>query len=289
MIPPPVLPACWTNLSNAPTAPLNAIMPVYCAYWNAFLMAAKRTDKVTLRDSKMSPNTGQNAVQLNAVSKSYQQGKIAVKALHQVSLTIPPGTFTAVMGASGSGKSTLLHLIGGLTTPSSGEVILFGQSIHDLDDNRLTRFRREQVGLIFQAFNLLPTMSALENVCLPLLIQGKPLREGRIQAAELLERVGLSSRASHRPDELSGGQQQRVAVARALINAAPLLLADEPTGNLDSKSGEEVLSLIASLVREQGRTVMMVTHDAKAAAHADQIIQLSDGQIIPDPSRDGRN
>lgn len=184
----------------------------------------------------MSPNTGQNAVQLNAVSKSYQQGKIAVKALHQVSLTIPPGTFTAIMGASGSGKSTLLHLIGGLTTPSSGEVILFGQPIHDLDDNRLTRFRREQVGLIFQAFNLLPTMSALENVCLPLLIQGKPLREARIQAAELLERVGLSSRASHRPDELSGGQQQRVAVARALINAAPLLLADEPTGNLDSKS-----------------------------------------------------
>jgi putative ABC transport system ATP-binding protein len=221
----------------------------------------------------------QTAVELRHVSKTYQMGKTTVHALNDVSLRIPAGQFVAVMGASGSGKSTLLHLVAGLTSPTSGEINLFGESIGKFNDDQLTLFRRRSLGLIFQSFNLLPTMTAVENVSLPLLIDGKKKHEVYNRAVELLETVGLGTRLNHRPDELSGGQQQRVAIARALMNEAPLLLADEPTGNLDSKTGEEILHLLRELVVEHGRTIVMVTHDPRAAAYADRVITLSDGKI----------
>jgi putative ABC transport system ATP-binding protein len=217
---------------------------------------------------------------LRDVSKVYRQGAISVRALEGVSLRVPVGAFVAVTGASGSGKSTLLHIAAGLTTPDTGEVSLFGCALQRLSDDELTRFRREHVGLVFQTFNLLPTMTALENVGLPLLIQGKPLADIRSRALALLDAVGLSDRRDHRPDELSGGQQQRVAIARALVHDAPLLLADEPTGNLDSRAGKEVLGLIRDLARQHARTVIMVTHAPDAAAIADSVVQLADGQII---------
>ena len=220
------------------------------------------------------------AVQLENVTKIFTAGKTQVKALDDVSLGIPAGQFIAIMGASGSGKSTLLHLAAGLTTPTSGKVLLFGQDTSQMGDKVLTLFRRRHVGLIFQSFNLMPTMTALENVSLPLLIDRKALREVRPRAEELLRMVDLTERGQHRPDELSGGQQQRVAIARALINDAPLLLADEPTGNLDSKTGESMLVLLRQLVKEHGRTVVMVTHDSKAASYADHIITLSDGRVM---------
>ena len=220
------------------------------------------------------------AVELRNVSKVYRQGAIPVCALDGVSLRVPAGAFLAVMGASGSGKSTLLHIAAGLTTPDTGDVSLFGKVLQRLTDDELTRFRREHVGLIFQTFNLLPTMTALENVGLPLLIQGKPLGSIRLRALALLEAVGLADRRDHRPDELSGGQQQRVAIARALISEAPLLLADEPTGNLDSHAGKEVLGLIHDLARQHARTVIMVTHAPDAAAIADSVVHLADGQIV---------
>lgn len=219
------------------------------------------------------------AVVLQDVSKVYMQGKNEVHALSHVSLVIPTAQYVAVMGASGSGKSTLLHLVAGLAKPSSGTIVLDGQDVSQMSSDQLTRFRRDHIGLIFQAFNLLPTMTAMENVMLPLLIAGRTPASVRGRAMELLDTVGLSSRADHRPDELSGGQQQRVAIARALMNASPLLLADEPTGNLDSKTGEDVLHLLRELVVDHGRTIVMVTHDPRAAAYADRIITLSDGRI----------
>jgi len=221
-----------------------------------------------------------SAVTLTAVTKVYHQGSTPVQALNNVTLSIADRQFVAVMGASGSGKSTLLHLVAGLARPTSGEITLFGQTISALNDDQLTHFRQTHVGLIFQSFNLLPTMSALENIALPLLINGARMREARQRASDYLETVGLSDRAAHRPDELSGGQQQRVAIARALINDAPLLLADEPTGNLDSKTGAEILHLLHTLIGERGRTIIMVTHDPRAASYADRIITLKDGQVM---------
>lgn len=220
------------------------------------------------------------AVQLTRVSKTYKQGKTEVPALVDVSLNIPVGRFIAVMGPSGSGKSTLLHIIGGLTTPSSGEVWINGVSIAHYRDDQLTRFRRKQIGFIFQAYNLLPTMNALENVALPLIIDGTNINKARPEVEKILAALGLEERMHHRPDELSGGQQQRVALARALIAKAPLMLADEPTGNLDSKTGEAVLHLLRKITQGGKRTVIMVTHDAKAAAYADHVITLKDGQIV---------
>lgn len=221
-----------------------------------------------------------SAVTLTAVTKVYHQGSTPVQALNHVTLSIADRQFVAVMGASGSGKSTLLHLVAGLARPTSGEITLFDQTISALNDDQLTHFRRTHVGLIFQSFNLLPTMSALENIALPLLINGARMRDARQRAGDYVEIVGLSDRASHRPDELSGGQQQRVAIARALINDAPLLLADEPTGNLDSKTGEEILQLLHALVNDRSRTIIMVTHDPRAASYADRIVTLKDGQVM---------
>jgi putative ABC transport system ATP-binding protein len=234
--------------------------------------------------SSLFPLSSVAAVQLESTSKVYSVGKTQVKALDGVNLTIPAGRFIAIMGASGSGKSTLLHLIAGLASPTSGEVTLFGQAISKLSDKELTLFRRRHIGLIFQAFNLLPTLTALENVSLPLLIDRQPMSEIQERAKKLLSLVHLEDRLDHRPDELSGGQQQRVAIARSLINEAKLILADEPTGNLDSKTGESILLLLRELVKEHQRTIVMVTHDPKAAAYADHVITLSDGQIVNDVS-----
>ena len=221
-----------------------------------------------------------HAIRLANVHKVYEQGQTQVNALNGVTLDLAAWQFAVVMGASGSGKSTLLHVVAGLARPTSGRVALFGHNIGDMSDDERTWLRRTHVGLVFQSFNLLPTMSAEENVSLPLLINGRSMRAARERAAHWLDVVGLSDRRSHRPDELSGGQQQRVAIARALINEAPLLLADEPTGNLDSRTGEEILGLLHALVTEHGRTVVIVTHEARAAGYADRVVTLKDGQVV---------
>ncbi len=219
------------------------------------------------------------AIQLTDVAKIYEQGKTQVRALDGVTLSIAAQHFVAVMGASGSGKSTLLHLIAGLARPTFGQIALFDQIISTLNDDELTRLRRTRIGLIFQTFNLLPTLNAQENIALPLLINGASRQAALQEAAHWLVVVGLADRVKHRPDELSGGQQQRVAIARALIANAPLLLADEPTGNLDSHTGEDILQLLRSLVEEHMRTIVMVTHDARAAGYADRVITLKDGRV----------
>ncbi|CAG0932314.1 sulfonate transport system ATP-binding protein [Thermoflexales bacterium] len=220
------------------------------------------------------------AIRLSNVTKVYRQGVNEVRALDSLSLTLPAQHFVAVMGASGSGKSTLLHIAAGLARVTSGEVVVHDQTLSAMADDDLTRFRRKHIGLIFQSFNLLPTLNAIENVALPLIINGAKLNVARAKAKNLLALVGLSDRLAHRPDELSGGQQQRVAIARALINEAPLLLADEPTGNLDSHTGEDLLQRLRALATEQHRTIIMVTHDQRAASYADQVIRLQDGKIV---------
>lgn len=214
------------------------------------------------------------------VTKHYQLGSVTVKALRGINLTIHKGEFVAVMGPSGSGKSTLLHLLGGLDIPTSGEVILAGQSLSKLNDRQLTLLRRRKVGFIFQFYNLLPTLSALENVALPLLIDGKSMRKERSLVEELMERVGLLDRSQHKPDQLSGGQQQRVAVARAFASQPEIVLADEPTGNLDSKSGLGILELLQKSCEELTATIVMVTHDPQAASFAHRIIFLKDGMVM---------
>ena len=217
-------------------------------------------------------------IRLNNVSRVYGDGKVA--ALQTVSLHIARGERVAVMGPSGSGKSTMLNLICGLDDPSSGEVVIDGTDIAALDDDRRTRLRREKVGMIFQTFNLLATLTAVENVSLPLRLQNLAKREAEVRGLKMLQRVGLGERASHRPDQLSGGERQRVAIARALIFEPPVLLADEPTGNLDSKTGEEILSLLDDLHREFNATILMVTHNEEAARHCDRILRLRDGLIL---------
>lgn len=207
-------------------------------------------------------------------------GEVTVTALDQVDFQVQRGEFVAVMGPSGSGKSTLLHLLGGLDTPSAGEVILAGQPFSKLKDDQITRLRRQMVGFIFQFYNLLPTLTAAENVAIPLLIDGKSPATYRQRIDELLEMVGLSTRAGHLPDQLSGGQQQRVAIARAFVNAPQIVLADEPTGNLDSRSGTAILELLRKACRELQATIIMVTHDPRAASFAGRVIFLRDGQIV---------
>ena len=221
-----------------------------------------------------------HAIRLANVHKVYMQGQTQVNALNGVTLDLAARQFAVVMGASGSGKSTLLHVVAGLARPTGGDITLFEQTISAMNDDQLTLFRRRHIGLIFQTFNLLPTLTAVENVALPLLINGVGMAEARRQAKVWLDTVDLTDRAAHRPDELSGGQQQRVAIARALIYEAPLLLADEPTGNLDSQTGEDILRLLRRIVDEQRRTVVMVTHDPRAASYADRILTLKDGQVV---------
>jgi putative ABC transport system ATP-binding protein len=218
-------------------------------------------------------------IQLENVSREYGDGKV-VRALDRVNLRIERGERVAVMGPSGSGKSTLLNLICGLDEPTAGAVRIDGVNIAALDDDARTRLRREKIGMVFQTFNLLPTLTALENVSLPLRLQGVSRKEADGRAGAMLERVRLSERARHRPDELSGGERQRVAIARALIFEPPILLADEPTGNLDSATGQEILNLLDELHREFNTTILLVTHNEEAAAHCDRVLRLRDGQVI---------
>jgi putative ABC transport system ATP-binding protein len=223
------------------------------------------------------------ALATHAVTRTYGSGDATVHALRGVTLDVPAGQFTAIMGPSGSGKSTLMHLLAGLDRPSEGTVEIGGQDVGSLSDAQLTRLRRDHIGFVFQAFNLLPVLSAEENVTLPLSIAGrKPDRE---RLERLLLRMGLADRRRHRPSELSGGQQQRVAIARALITRPTVLLADEPTGNLDSNAGAEVLALLREAVDVDGQTTVMVTHDARVAAHADRVVFLADGRVVDDLTR----
>ncbi len=207
-------------------------------------------------------------------------GLTEVTALKDASLEIESGEFVAIMGPSGSGKSTLLHLLGGLDVPTSGKIILAGDSITDLSDKKLTLIRREKIGFIFQFFNLLPTLSVEENIALPLVIAGLRQNDYDERLERLIETVGLTNRKKHRPDELSGGEQQRVAIARAFITEPKIVLADEPTGNLDTKTGREILTLLKDSSKKLGLTVLMVTHEPAAAAYSEKIIFLRDGLIV---------
>jgi len=219
-------------------------------------------------------------VEANGVSRRFGEGAAAVDALLDVTTGFERGRFTAIMGPSGSGKSTLMHILAGLDRPTAGTIVLDGEEITALDDAELTRLRRDKLGFVFQFFNLLPVLTAEENLTLPLSIAGrKPDAEWLEQ---LIRTVGLEDRRTHRPAELSGGQQQRVAVARALLPKPAVVFADEPTGNLDSKAGADVLRLLRQAVDEFGQTVIMVTHDPAAASHADRLITLRDGRIVHD-------
>jgi putative ABC transport system ATP-binding protein len=222
-------------------------------------------------------------VHASDLARTYGEGETAVHALQGVSLDIPKGDLTAIMGPSGSGKSTLMHILAGLDKPTAGEVSIAGMPITRLGDSDLTKLRREHIGFVFQFFNLLPMLTAEENVLLPLTIAGRKPDAGEF--AELMKRVGLDDRLSHRPSELSGGQQQRVAIARALVSRPTVVFADEPTGNLDSKTGGEILELLQESVRGFGQTMVMVTHEARAAAIADRVLFLADGLIVKELGR----
>jgi putative ABC transport system ATP-binding protein len=213
------------------------------------------------------------------LTRRYEMGDADVDALRGIDLSIARGEFVALVGPSGSGKSTVLNLIGGLDRPSSGQVWINGTELSGSDEETLTQHRRQHVGFVFQSFNLLPRLTALENVALPLMFSDVPERERQARARALLERVGLGHRLSHRPSELSGGEQQRVAIARALVSQPALLLADEPTGNLDTKTGAEIMALLKELNQEGGLTLVVVTHDPEVAAFADRVVKLRDGRV----------
>jgi putative ABC transport system ATP-binding protein len=214
------------------------------------------------------------------ITRRYGEGDTAVDALRGVTLDFPPGAFTAIMGPSGSGKSTLMHILAGLDRPTSGTVVIDGRDITKMDDRELTQLRRDRVGFVFQFFNLVPVLNAEENMLLPLSIAGRKPERQWVQ--QLMETIGIADRRTHRPTELSGGQQQRVAIARALVSRPAVVFADEPTGNLDSKTSEEVLNLLRRAVDEFGQSVVMVTHDAAAASYADRVVLLVDGCIVHD-------
>jgi len=218
-------------------------------------------------------------LEANDVSKHYQMGEVTVDALDRVDFVVGKGEFVAVMGPSGSGKSTLLHLLGGLDKTTDGQVTLGGRRLSVMSDKEVTLARRRNVGFVFQFYNLLPTLTAEENIALPLLIDGKKLKQYQSKIDELLELVGLTDRRKHKPDQLSGGEQQRVAIARAFVNDPDIVLADEPTGNLDSRAGEEIMKLLRRSCDELGQTIVVVTHDPKAASFADRIVFLKDGRI----------
>src|SRR3954447_19441177 len=229
------------------------------------------------------PATNGTVVVADAITRRYGEGESAVDALRGVSLEIPHGQFTAVMGPSGSGKSTLMHILAGLDVPTSGTVTIEGQEFTRMDDGELTLLRRRHIGFIFQFFNLLPMLSAEENITLPLSLAGEKPEEDWVE--ELISKVGLADRRHHRPSELSGGQQQRVAIARSLVTKPTVLFADEPTGNLDSETSGEILNLLRESVDSYGQTTVMVTHDAGAAATSDRILFLADGNLVKDLGR----
>ena len=222
-------------------------------------------------------------IEIRNANKVYRQGLKEIQALRNVTLSIGKGQFLSIRGPSGSGKSTLLNLIGGLDQPSGGEIFIQGKPLHGITDDELTLIRRRQVGFIFQFFNLLPILTAAENAGLPLLLEGIPFSKVKPKAEALLARVGLAERTEHRPEQLSGGEMQRVAIARALITNPAVLLADEPTGNLDSRTSEEIFRLLTGL-HDEGQTIVMVTHDPRAAAHGTRTITLRDGGIAEDHS-----
>jgi putative ABC transport system ATP-binding protein len=231
-------------------------------------------------------------ITLREVSKIYRKGQESVRALDTIDLTVPERGMIAIVGPSGSGKSSLLHLMGAMDRPTTGDVIVAGQSLGALPEASLTTFRRKTVGFVFQSFNLIPNLSALENVMLPMEFNGVPSQERHRRATQLLDRVGLAERLTHRPRELSGGEQQRVAIARSSANNPPLILADEPTGNLDSKTGQVVYELLKDIARE--RTVIVVTHAEALAQMADRIVHISDGKLVTaeplaEPSRNTKN
>jgi putative ABC transport system ATP-binding protein len=228
-------------------------------------------------------NTNGNVVSATDVTRRYGEGEAAVDALRGVSLTVKQGELVAVMGSSGSGKSTLMHLLAALDTPTSGTVTIAGQDVGSLSDTEVTMLRREHIGFVFQFFNLLPMLDAEENIRLPLTIAGE--KADPVFFEDLLKRVGLTDRRSHRPSELSGGQQQRVAIARALVSQPSVVFADEPTGNLDSKTGAEILELLRASAEELNQTMVMVTHDASAATIADRVLFLADGLIVEELPR----
>jgi putative ABC transport system ATP-binding protein len=228
----------------------------------------------------MTDTTSRPIVSTTELRRVYGEGETAVHALRGITTGFPSGQFAAIMGPSGSGKSTLMHLLAGLDRPTAGSVLVDGSELANLDDKALTRLRRDRLGFVFQAFNLVPVLTAEENILLPLTLAGK--KPDREWLDKLIAAVGLGDRLDHRPSELSGGQQQRVAVARALIHRPAVVFADEPTGNLDSASSDEVLGLLRQAVDEFGQTVIMVTHDAHAASVADRIVVLNDGQVVHD-------
>jgi putative ABC transport system ATP-binding protein len=232
-------------------------------------------------------NANGAVVRATDLTRRYGEGEAAVDALRGVSLEVQPGELVAVMGPSGSGKSTLMHLLAALDTPTSGEVAIAGQTVGSLSDKQVTLLRREHIGFVFQFFNLLPMLSAEENVKLPLSIAGE--KPDRDFFEDLLRRVGLTDRRTHRPAELSGGQQQRVAIARALVSRPSVVFADEPSGNLDSTTGHEILELLRSSTKDLGQTMVMVTHDANAAEIADRVLFLADGLIVEQLQAGGAN
>lgn len=220
------------------------------------------------------------AIETRGLHKFYQLGENTVRALNGVDITIEKGIFCSIVGASGSGKSTLLNMLAGLEPPTKGEIIVAGRHIEKLKENQLVRFRRKYVGFIFQSFNLMPTMTALENVALPLSFRGMDAKKRLRMADEMMDLVGLSKYKKNLPSQMSGGQQQRVGVARALVLSPQIIFADEPTGNLDSKTSKEVMALMKSVVVQKGMTLVMVTHDNALAAQADRVIRISDGKVI---------
>jgi putative ABC transport system ATP-binding protein len=248
------------------------------------MKAASSTAYSLQPDTEIQPRT---VIDARGLTRRYGAGETAVEALRDVSLAIQRGRMTAVMGPSGSGKSTLMHILAGLDRPTKGAVEIDGTDITRLDDKQLTRLRRQQVGFVFQFFNLLPTLDAEENITLPLTIAGR--RPDSAWLEELLEATGLTERRRHRPSELSGGQQQRVAIARALLSRPTVLFADEPTGNLDSSTTTQILTLLRDAVDVYGQTIVMVTHDPRAATIADRILFLADGELVRELGRSSQH
>lgn len=230
-----------------------------------------------------------NLISAKNLSKTYGSGNLAVTALKDVSFEVNPGEFVAVMGPSGCGKSTLLHLLGGLDHASAGEISIDGQKLADLNDNQLTELRRRKIGFVFQFFNLIPVLNAVENAALPMTLDGAPQGEAYQRSEEWLNKVGLADRHAHKPGQLSGGQQQRVSIARALTTNPALILADEPTGNLDTRASDDIAALLRQAANEWGRAVVVVTHDPRIAAYADRIIFLKDGSIVEETVLEPKN
>ncbi len=228
----------------------------------------------------MSDTNKETVISVKDLYKIYRVGDSKVRALNGVSFTIEKGEFCAIVGTSGSGKSTLLNMLAGLEKPTKGEIVIAGEHMENKNENQLVKFRREHIGFIFQSFNLLPTMNALENIAMPLTFQGMDKTKRLKKAEEVLELVGLSKHKNHKPTQMSGGQQQRVGIARALVVQPEIIFADEPTGNLDSKTSAEVMNLIKKIIREKNQTLVMVTHDDHLASFADRIFRISDGKII---------